>query len=159
VLRVGELLIPMVAAMRSELISGSYIQADETPVDVQMHTGQGKNHQAHLWQYGRPGGTVVFDFRLGRGRDGPRQFLGQFEGIRQTDGYTSLRSDRRAACWSHARRYCFEAIRLNPKDPVATPIAARMDELLPSTPRPVTNNLDRKHVMHCGRKEQESCWV
>lgn len=36
VLKVGELLIPMVAAMRQELISGSYIQADETPVDVQM---------------------------------------------------------------------------------------------------------------------------
>ena len=34
-----------------------------------------------------------------------------------------------AACWSHARRYFFEAIRLSPKDPVATPIAARMDEL------------------------------
>ena len=39
VLKVGELLIPMVAAMRRELISGSYIQADETPVDVQMYRG------------------------------------------------------------------------------------------------------------------------
>ncbi len=45
VLKVGELLIPIVAAMRRELISGSYIQ-DETPVDVQMHEGRGKNHQA-----------------------------------------------------------------------------------------------------------------
>ena len=66
VLKVGELLIPMVAAMRRELISGSYIQADETPVDVQMREGRGKNHQAYLWQYGRPGGSAVFDFRLGR---------------------------------------------------------------------------------------------
>ena len=54
ILKVGELLIPMVAAMRRELISGSYIQADEIPVDVQMHEGRGKNHQAYLWQYGRP---------------------------------------------------------------------------------------------------------
>jgi len=52
-----------------------------------VHEGRGKNHQAYLWQYGRPAGTVVFDFRLGRGRDGPRQFLGEFEGILQTDGY------------------------------------------------------------------------
>ena len=66
VLKVGELLLPMVAAMRRELISGSYIQADETPVGVQMREGRGKNHQAYLWQYGRPGGSVVFDFRLGR---------------------------------------------------------------------------------------------
>ena len=48
VLKVGEMLIPMIASMRRELISGSYIQADETPVDVQMRESQGKNHQAYL---------------------------------------------------------------------------------------------------------------
>ena len=134
VLKVGELLIPMVAAMRRELISGSYIQADETPVDVQTREGRGKNHQAYLWQYSRPGGSVVFDFRLGRGRDGPKRFLGQFEGILQTDGYAAYNQigGRRmvhAACWSHARRQFFEAVRLNLRDPVATPIVAQMDEL------------------------------
>src|SRR5208282_5353905 len=134
VLKVGELLIPMVAAMRRELISGSYIQADETPVDVQAREGRGKNHQAYLWQYGRPRGSVVFDFRLGRGRDGPRQFLGQFEGILQTDGYAAYDQIGgpkmvHAACWSHARRQFLEAVQLNPRDPVATPIVARMDEL------------------------------
>jgi len=40
VLKVGELLMPMVAAMKRELISGSYIQTDEIPVDVQMHEGR-----------------------------------------------------------------------------------------------------------------------
>ena len=134
VLKVGELLIPMVAAMRRELISGSYIQADETPVDVQMHEGRGKNHQAYLWQYSRPGGSVVFDFRLGRGRDGPKRFLGQFEGILQTDAYIAYDQVGgagmvHAACWAHARRQFFEAVQLNPLDPIATPIVARMDEL------------------------------
>ena len=91
VLKVGELLIPMASAMRRELIIGTYIQADETPVDVQMHEGRGKNHQSfYLWQYSRPGGAVVFDFRLGRvaGWTG-KQFLGQFEGLLQTDGYAA----------------------------------------------------------------------
>ena len=134
VLKVGELLIPMVAAMRRELINGSYIQADETPVDVQMHEGRGKNHQAYVWQYGRPGGCVVFDFRLGRGRDGPKRFLGQFKGILQTDGYAAYdqiggTSMVHAACWAHARRQFFEAVQLNPRDPVATPIVAQMNEL------------------------------
>jgi len=134
VLKVGELLIPLVAAMRRELISGSYIQADETPVDVQTREGRGQNHQAYLWQYSRPGGTVVFDFRLGRGRDGPKRFLGQFEGILQTDGYSAYHQIGgprmvHAACWSHARRQFFEAVQLNPRDSVATPIVARMDEL------------------------------
>jgi transposase len=34
-----------------------------------------------------------------------------------------------AACWSHTRRQFFEAVQLNPRDPVATPIVAQMDEL------------------------------
>src|SRR5215467_9863024 len=134
VLKVGELLIPLVAAMRRELISGTYIQADETPVDVQMREGRGQNHQAYLWQYSRPGGTLVFDFCLGRGRDGPKRFLGQFEGILQTDGYAAYdqiggKRMVHAACWAHVRRQFFEAVQLNPRDPVATPIVARMDEL------------------------------
>ena len=134
VLKVGELLIPIGAAMRRELISGSYIQADETPVDVQTREGRGKNHQAYLWQYSRPGGSVVFDFRLGRGRDGPKRFLEQFEGILQTDGYAAydqIGGPRmvHAACWAHARRQFFEAVQLSPRDPVASPIVARMDEL------------------------------
>ena len=134
VLRVGELLIPMVAAMRRELISGSYLQADETPVDVQIQESRGRNHQAYLWQYGRPGGTVVFDFRLGRGRDGPKQFLGKFEGLLQTDGYAAYDQIGgpkmvHAACWSHAERYFSEVVQLNPHDPVATAIVARIDEL------------------------------
>ena len=86
-MRVGELLQPITVAMGKELLSGSYIQADETTVGVQMHDGRGKNHQAYLWQYSRPGGPVVFDFRMGREREGPKGFLGNFEGILQSDGY------------------------------------------------------------------------
>jgi len=79
-------------------------------------------------------GSVVFDFRLGRGREGPKRFLGQFEGILQTDGYTAYdqiggKRMVHAACWAHARRQFFEAVQLSPRDPVATPIVARMDEL------------------------------
>jgi len=158
VLKVGELLIPMVSAMRRELISGSYIQADETPVDVQMHEGRGKNHQAYLWQYSRPGGTVVFNFRLGRGRDGPRQFLGQFEGLLQTDGYAAYDQIGgpkmvHAGCWSHAERYFSEAVQLNPKDPVATPIVARIDELfaIDAEARRQGLSLEARHVL---RQEQ-----
>jgi transposase len=54
VMRVGELLIPIAAAMKRELLAGTYIQADETPVDVQTHDKRGRNHQAYMWQYGSP---------------------------------------------------------------------------------------------------------
>jgi transposase len=134
VLRVGELLLPMVGAMRRELLGGTYIQADETPVEVQMEESCGKNHQAYLWQYGRPGGGAVFDFQASRGRDGPKQFLGQFTGRLQTDGYAAYDQIGgpgmvHAGCWSHAERYFSEVLELNPKDPLATPIVERIDEL------------------------------
>jgi transposase len=154
VLKVGELLIPMVSAMRRELISGPYIQADETPVDVQMHEGRGKNHQAYLWQYSRPGGTVVFDFRLGRGRDGPRQFLGQFKGLLQTDGYAAYDQIGgpkmvHAGCWSHAERYFTEVVQLSPQDPVATAIVARIDELfaIDAQARRQALSLEARHAL------------
>src|ERR1035437_947812 len=134
VMRVGELLIPIAEAMRRELLVGSYIQADETTVDVQMHDGRGQNHQAYLWQYGRPGGGVVFVFRLGRGRDGPKEFLGQFEGILQTDGYVVYDHVGgpklvHAGCWAHSRRKFFDAAKLNPSDAVATRIVKLIDDL------------------------------
>ncbi len=134
VMRVGELLIPVVGVMRRELISGSYVQADETPVPVQTRDGRGKHHQAYLWQYGKPGGSVVFDFRAGRSREGPRQFLGNFEGSLQTDGYSAYESAGgskvvRAACWSHARRKVFDALKLNPDDRAARQLVASIDEL------------------------------
>jgi transposase len=134
VMRVGDLLWPITAAMGQELLSGSYIQADETTVGVQMHDGRGKNHQAYLWQYSRPGGPVVFDFRMGREREGPKEFLGNFEGRLQSDGYSvydHLGGPKivHAACWAHARREFFDAVKLNPTDQTSIRIVAQMDEL------------------------------
>jgi transposase len=135
VMTVGELLAPVVGAMRRELLTGSYIQADETTVDVQMHDGRGKNHQGYLWQYGTPGGSTIFDFQMGRGREGPAHFLDKFEGILQTDGYVSYVRGVggpkmvHAACWSHARRGFVDAIKLNKLDAASISIVELMDKL------------------------------
>lgn len=138
VMRVGELLLPVVEAMRRDLLRGTYIQADETPVGVQLREAggsrKGANHQAYLWQYGKPGGETVFDFRMGRGREGPKRFLGNFEGILQTDGYVAYQGVGgarmvHAACWAHARRKFVEALQLNSKDAGAVRMVARMDAL------------------------------
>jgi transposase len=158
VMRVGELLMPMAEVMRRELVGGSYIQADETTVDVQMHDGRGRNHQAYLWQYGRPGSGVVFEFRMGRGRDGPKEFLGQFEGILQTDGYVAYDGVGgpkmvHAACWAHARRKFFEAVKLNPSDAVATRMVARIDKLFGIDAQAREQNLDHA-ARHALRQER-----
>jgi len=134
VMRVGELLGPMVAAMRRDLLAASYLQADETPVPVQMHDKRGENHQAYLWQYGKPGGETVFDFCMGRGRDEPKKFLGQWEGILQTDGYAAYDDVGgpklvQVGCWAHARRKFVDAVKVNPQDAAAVAMVTRMDAL------------------------------
>jgi len=134
VMQVGDLLRPLVGAMRQELLGGCYLQADETPVGVQMHDGRGHNHQAYLWQYGDPRGSVVFDFRLGREREGPKRFLGDFAGRLQSDGYGAYDQVGgeglvHVACWAHARRKFFDAIKLNAQDVTSIRIVAQMDAL------------------------------
>jgi transposase len=158
VMRVGESLIPMTAVIGRELVGGSYIQADETPVDVQMHDRRGKNHQAYLWQYSRPGGSAVFDFRLGRGRAGPREFLGRFEGILQTDGYIAYDQVGgpkmvHVCCWAHARRKFHEAVKLSPQDKVAIGLVAQIDELFAIDARARAENFDHA-ARHALRQQQ-----
>src|SRR5271170_7125113 len=151
VMRVGELLRPITAAMGQELLSGSYIQADETTVGVQMHDGRGKNHQAYLWQYSRPGGPVVFDFRMGREREGPKRFLGNFEGILQSDGYGAYDHIGGAgivhsACWAHARRKFFDAVKLSPKDQTSIRIVAQINELFALDAQEGLSQIERQQV-------------
>jgi len=98
------------------------------------------------------------DFRLGRGREGPKRFLGQFEGILQSDRYAAYEQVGGpkivyAGCWAHARRKFFEALRLRPDDRVATRIVARIDELFVIDAQARTENFDQA-TRHALRLEQ-----
>jgi transposase len=147
VMTIGEMLMPVVGAMRSQLLAGTYIQADETPVDVQTHDGSGSNHQAYLWQYGTPGGMTVFDFQMSRKRAGPFNFLGNFEGLLQTDGYAAY--DRvggpkmvHAACWSHSRRYFVDAVKLNKQDAASIRAVELINQLFAIDAQARNENMD-----------------
>src|SRR5580704_15840103 len=134
VMRVGELLVPVTQAMRQDLLKAAYLQADETTVPVQMHDRRGSNHEAYLWQYGKPGGETVFEFCLNRGREGPKRFLGRWEGILQTDGYQAYEGVGgpkivHVGCWAHARRKFVDAVKVNPQDAEAVNMVVRMDAL------------------------------
>jgi len=135
VMRVGYLLSAIVMAMRKEILGGGYIQADETTVMVQRREERkGRNHQAYLWQFGNPGGSVVFAFHLGRGGEAAVSFLSGFRGILQTDGYTGYNAAAKtvtvhAGCWAHLRRYFIDAVKVNRLDTVAVDFVKRMDEV------------------------------
>lgn len=134
IMAAGELLIPVVKTMRADLLAGGYIQADETPVGVQSPKTKGRNHHAFEFQYSRPGGPVVFDFQMSRGRDGPAAFLKGYGGILQCDGYAGYEKIGapeliRAGCMAHARRKFHDALKLDPQDKDAAEVLAIMAQL------------------------------
>ena len=58
---------------------------------------------------------------MGRDHEGPKLFLGEFQGILQTDGYkaydkVSGRKIVHAGCLAHARRKFVDAVKVNAKD-------------------------------------------
>jgi transposase len=163
VMRVGELLQPVSDAMRADLLRGSYLQADETIVPVQMHDGRGSDHQAYLWQYGAPGGETVFDFQLGRGRDGPAKFLKGWNGILQTDGYQAYGRVGgpgliQVGCWAHARRKFVDTVKVNPQDGAAIAMVTRMDALflVDRQAREQQLNVEERAAL---RREHAHTWV
>src|ERR1039458_9041057 len=121
VLRVGELLIPVVDTMKRDLLTGGYIQADETHVDVQTPDKKGKNHKAYFWQYSAPMKGVIFDFEMTRSKQVAKEFFKDYGGILHTDGYVAYEKDIgtkdliHACCWSHARRGFIDAIKVQTK--------------------------------------------
>ena len=124
VMRCGELLLPVIGAMREELLGGGYIQADETPVGVRSDLKKGRNHQGYIFEYSRPKADVFYDFQMSRGRAGPEGVLKEFKGVLQTDGYTgydqvgSKGGIAHAACWAHVRRKFHEAHLIAKSDPL-----------------------------------------
>jgi transposase len=114
----AELLKPVYRSIREDLLRGNYLQADETPIRYLDPDVKGKSQQGYLWVYSRPGGDVLFEWRLSRSRAGPEEFLKNFQGKLQTDGYyayESLAKERKGeltlvACWAHCRRGFHEAL-------------------------------------------------
>jgi transposase len=103
--------------MLQGLLEGGYLQADETPVRCHdPDEKRGKTTQGWLWVISRPGGDVVFDWRLSRRHEELTSLIEGYRGILQSDGYAAYPSFVEdhpeviwVGCWAHARRYFFEA--------------------------------------------------
>ena len=96
----------------------SYLMADETPIPVLTKDKPGATHKGYLWAYYSPvERLVLFDYQKTRSREGPLEFLKDFRGILQTDGYEVYKIfDQKPeitllACMAHARRKFDEAIK------------------------------------------------
>jgi transposase len=105
------LLEPLYERLVTRVRGSSYLMADETPIPVQTKDKPGSTHKGYHWVYYSPLDKLVcFDYRKGRGRDGPEEFLESFRGMLQTDGYVAYDVYEKKVgitlfgCMAHARR-------------------------------------------------------
>ena len=113
----AELLKPVYRSIREDLLAGNYLQADETPIRYLDPDVKGKSQQGYLWVYSRPKSDVLFEWRTSRSRAGPEEFLKNFRGKLQTDGYAAYESLAKSrgdltlvGCMAHVRRGFHEAL-------------------------------------------------
>lgn len=111
---VGVALVPLVAALRTDLLTRPVLHADETPV-AQLDPGAGKTKRAYLFAYRSADDApiVVFDYGTSRSGEHVREFLGEWRGALMVDdygGYKALwsRGVTELGCWAHARRKFFD---------------------------------------------------
>ena len=111
----GQLLAPLYETLKRKVLSSGYLQADETPIKVIDRDKKGKTHLGFYWVYRDPQNDLVFfDYRKGRGRDGPTEILKDFEGFLQSDGWSAYENFDKGKitllhCMAHARRYFDQA--------------------------------------------------
>ena len=105
------LLEPLYDTLVEKIRQSNYINADETPIPVQTKDKPGSTHKGYHWvYYSPPLKLVCFDYRKSRGREGPDEFLGDFNGALQADGYVGYdiyekrQNITLLACMAHARR-------------------------------------------------------
>ena len=104
------------------VLQSSYLHADETPLKVLDESKKGTTHQGYYWVYHNSRQKLVlFDYRSGRGREGPNDILKDYQGYLQTDGYIAYDDFGKTPgivllhCMAHARRKFVEALN-NDKD-------------------------------------------
>ena len=108
----ADLIEPLYLHLKKLVLGQGYLQVDETPIKVLDHKNKdGKTHQGYHWVYNAPlQNALFFDYREGRGYEGPKKLLENFKGYLQTDGYVVYDWFAKqpgivhVACMAHARR-------------------------------------------------------
>ena len=109
---------PLLDLLKCEIRGGPLIHIDETSVQVLDEPGRKATDKSYMWVFrgGTPGKPVViYQYAPTRSGDVAKLFLGEYQGVVQTDGYKGYDFlDTRhgilhVGCWAHARRKFVEA--------------------------------------------------
>ena len=124
----SEDLIPIYNAHVENILSGSYIGFDDTPVMLQVRDDQGAYHgelrASRIWvvrsNIGLP--QVFYRFSLTKESEAPIALLGNFQGYAQADAAASHNQVMNTpgiielGCWAHATRRFKAALPCHPND-------------------------------------------
>ena len=107
-IKAGQIVEPMVACFKQNLLASTVASADETTVQVLDEPGKDASSKSYMWVY-RSGvfnaqPVVVYDYQPGRSHEYPKQFLQGFSGALQCDGYQAYDNIEHVtpvACWAH----------------------------------------------------------
>lgn len=123
-MRCGDLLEPVYQQLKTKLLEQPVIQADKTPVQVLKED----KHRCYMWVYctgtdspsNEPGAVpniVLYDYQSSRSGQCARDYLGDYRGYLQVDGYAAYGQTAAmlSGCWAHARRKFVEAKQAQPK--------------------------------------------
>lgn len=108
---------PIYERMKAELLTQEIIMADETTIQVLKEDSKAAESKSYMWLYrsGRYGpGIALFEYQPSRAKLHPKEFLKDFQGFLQTDGYAAydgLKGVTNVGCWAHARRKYEDAIK------------------------------------------------
>jgi hypothetical protein len=118
--KMGDLVEPLMDRLREEIRRGSFVQCDETPFQVLKEPGKRAQSLSYLWvlRAGVPEHPLIYyEYDPSRSGEVPKRLLRGFQGFLQTDGYEGYAAVGRepgivhVGCWSHTRRKFDEALR------------------------------------------------
>jgi len=119
---VADLLKPVATQIAADVLSSTWVQSDDTGVDVQDRTANPQIRTGHVWTYRGADGSAFYDFTWRRNSEGPLRVLAHFRGYLQADAAPAFDDAYRTlpivevGCWAHARRRFKEAVRTAPKE-------------------------------------------
>ena len=153
----ANLIVPIYEAHRKLVIACNYLHADETTIKVLESERKGATHLGYYWVYqAHEKKLVLFDYQMGRGREGPQHILKNYQGYLQTDGYGIYDDFEKnpgiilLGCMAHARRKFNDALSNN--KPVASHVLAEMQKLY-AIERHITDNAIKGEAKLQYRKE------
>ena len=111
---------PLIPLLRQEIRSGPLINADETTLQVLNEPGRKNTTKSYAWIF-RGGAeenpAVIFEYHPTRAGKVARDFLGNYKGYVQSDGFSGYNALEEidgitlCGCWAHARRKFVDVVK------------------------------------------------